>query len=338
MRTKGVVLRELFIMHAVSAGSRPSRRVGKWMVAISLAACVMLGVTSDSSGRPFGGLGRKRDDKENRPWTYASGAMARGNPPLADIQSAPAIADFRRPESANRETPSPARTGSANSQPKAPAEPPAAGDPLAAAKMHLLEREIVAGLRSRGIEGDFYRFGSYLASQLVQTSGPNTGSEVTGNCRLSWYDQMLRNPLRAPAEAEQFTRLLHEAVLSCPKGLAQVLAMIRHKLDLPNRSAAEIPETPSATKALEVVQAAIVAAKAAQAAALAPLSKSELQELAVSLYPVLTSQNSIGHTLNDRGTGRRMCDLLERMDRDAMFRAAEALLPLANKSLLSIDG
>ena len=37
-------------------------------------------------------------------------------------------------------------------------------------------------------------------------------SEVTGNCRLGWYDHLMRNPLKAPVEAEQFTRELHQAL------------------------------------------------------------------------------------------------------------------------------
>jgi len=45
----------------------------------------------------------------------------------------------------------------------------------------------------------------------------------------------------------------------------------------------------------------LIDAQAAYAAALAPLSKSEIQELRMYLYPVMVSQNSVGHTLADRG-------------------------------------
>ena len=86
---------------------------------------------------------------------------------------------------------------------------------------------------------------------------------------------------------------------------------------------------------MEVVKKALVEAKLAHAAALAPLTKSEIHELATNLYPVLTAQSVVGHTLDDRVTGRRMCDLLERMDRGAMFRAAEAFAPLINQELLA---
>ena len=50
------------------------------------------------------------------------------------------------------------------------------------------------------------------------------------------------------------------------------------------------------------------------------MTSSEIRELAQNLYPVLVGQNNVGHTLDDRGTGRRLCDLMEKMDRDALLR------------------
>ena len=48
----------------------------------------------------------------------------------------------------------------------------------------------------------------------------------------------------------------------------------------------------------------------------------------------MLGQNSVAHTLNDRGTGRRLVDLMEKMDRGAMVTAAEALVPLTDPDLL----
>ena len=53
------------------------------------------------------------------------------------------------------------------------------------------------------------------------------------------------------------------------------------------------------------------------------------------LYPVMVGQNSVGHTLADRGTGRRMCDLIEKMDRGALIDAANALVPITDPKLLA---
>ena len=83
--------------------------------------------------------------------------------------------------------------------------------------MKLLQDEIVAGIKRRGITDRFARFQSYAAGRVSATAGNYTGSELTGNCRLRWYDHLMRNMLAAPAEAEQFTRELHMAVRERPR-------------------------------------------------------------------------------------------------------------------------
>ena len=222
---------------------------------------------------------------------------------------------------------------------KAP-EPPEAvehssvGDPLAPGKVAVLIQEIVSGIRTRNIESQFLRWRSYAASRLNATAGRYTGSELTGNCRLKWYDSLLRNPLRGPVEAEQFTRHLHEAALNGQKGFARMLTIAREKMDLPPAEIGCPPHVTNATEALQAVREALSNAQSNFAQAVSTLSKGEINELATRCYPVLTSQNKVGHTLNDRGTGRRLCDLLEKLDRDALHRAAEAMVPLLDPHLM----
>jgi hypothetical protein len=212
------------------------------------------------------------------------------------------------------------------------------GDPLAPGKMLLLEQEIASGIRQRGVEYEFLRFCDYFRGRLTATDGAYTGSELTGNCRLKWYQQMYRNPLKAPAEAERFTRELHQAVLDpqVGRGLARVLATAREKLDLPGRKIASSIRVHSPEEALDAVKQALIESQVAFQGFLAPLTKGEINELSTYLYPVLVSQNTIGHTLADRGTGRRLCDLLEKTNRDALHTAAEALAPLADKEFLAM--
>jgi len=208
------------------------------------------------------------------------------------------------------------------------------GDPLAAGKVALVQQEMVAGLKQRGIENDFIRFSRYAAFKLNSTSGRFTGSELTGNCRLSWYDHLLRNPIKGPAEAEEFSRELHRTVLEDRAFLLGVLATARKKLDLPERPAAKLLEVRSAEGAVEALKQALVDAQVHYSAALAPLAKSEISELVTELYPVMIGQNKVGHTLNDRGTARRLCDLMEKMDRDELHAAIEALAPLSDPVFL----
>jgi hypothetical protein len=208
------------------------------------------------------------------------------------------------------------------------------GDPLAPSLMEILQQEIVTSLRNRGVADNFARFQRYSGYKLDSSVAAYTGSELAGNCRLSWYDHMLRHPLTAPAEAEQFTRDVHTAVLKDPAGLARLLPIMAEKLDLPKRAVRKHPKAKTPQEALEIVKQALIQAQMAQAAALSPLTRAEIQDLSSNIYPVMVGQNSVGHTLNDRGTARRMVDLMEKMDRGSMVAAAEALVPLSDPDLL----
>lgn len=208
------------------------------------------------------------------------------------------------------------------------------GEPLAQGMMVLLEREMVAGLKDRGITDQYARFRAY-SGQMLDQSAAGRGGELTGNCRLSWYDEMLRDPILAPAKAEQFTRELHAALRGDHRGLDEALRTARQKLDLRPREPFAFPEIANPEQALDVVETALVNARLEHAAALAPLAPSELGELVRGLYPVLVERNNMGHTLQDRGTGRRLCDLLEKLDLSAMVAAGEALLPLADPKLIA---
>ncbi len=215
-----------------------------------------------------------------------------------------------------------------------PATPSTLGNPLAPSLVELMEAEIRAGFKTRAIEGRWRQFCAYAAMKMDSTAGAFTGSEVTGNCRLRWYDRLMRNPLAAPAEAERFTRQLHAALVSDASGLAQALRLARQAMDAPPSEPVSLDKPDSPEAALSAVVQALEGAQAGYAKALAPLNRSELGELVRLLYPVLAGNARQGHTLDNRGTGRRLCDLLEKMDRDGLFSAAEALVPLTDRGLL----
>jgi hypothetical protein len=209
------------------------------------------------------------------------------------------------------------------------------GEPLAPGMIEILQQEIVASLRNRGVDENFARFQRYSGYKLDSSAAPYTGSELAGNCRLRWYDHMLRNPLGAVAAAEQFTRDVHTAVLKDRGGLARLLPIIAEKLDLGKRPVRTYPKAKSPQEALDIVKQSLVKAQAAQAAALAPLTKNEIQQLSTYIYPSMIGPNRVAHTLNDRGTARMLVDLMEqKMDRTSMVAAAEALLPLSDPELL----
>ncbi|NQT36830.1 MAG: hypothetical protein HQ581_05040, partial [Planctomycetes bacterium] len=213
-------------------------------------------------------------------------------------------------------------------------ETPQMGHPSAPGLMTLLHNEMATGMKKRKIEGKFTQFRRYTAGKLNATAGPRTGSELTGNCRLKWYDHLMRNPLEAPIEAEQFTRQLHQDMCGDHRGLERAMVTAGLKLDLAIGSPRSFAPVGSPDEALDTVKQALTNAQLYYASALAPLTKAEVQELVRGLYPILTGQCKVGHTLASRSSGRRLCNLMEKIDRTAMHRAAMALVPLTDPDLL----
>jgi hypothetical protein len=213
-------------------------------------------------------------------------------------------------------------------------DPETVGTPNAQGKLVLLEDEIVDGLKRRNIQSQFSRFQAYAARKLDTTSGPRTGSEVTSICRLKWYDHLMRNALKAPAEAEQFTRELHAALMGNHEGLDRALIIAREKMDQAPREPGVFPEITSPERALEAVKRALTDAQVGYAAALSTLTQSEISQLVKTSYSVFTSGAKNGHTLPQRGAARRQCKLLMKLDQESMYAAADAMVPLADPELL----
>ncbi len=211
---------------------------------------------------------------------------------------------------------------------------PSVGEPLAAGIVKLLQKEIVAGIRQRGLDSQFRRFCAYAGERMSATARRYSGSELTGNCRLAWMDHMLRNPIDAPAEAERFTRELQKAVINDRGGLSEMLTIARAKMDLPDRTPPTLPVVDSPEAAFALVQQSLIDAQTNYAAALRPLGKGEIRELALGLYSVFAENSRVGHTLPERGRSRRLCDLMEKMDRGAFYAAAEDLVLLADPRVL----
>ena len=210
------------------------------------------------------------------------------------------------------------------------------GEPLAPGMIKLLQDEVLGAFKRRGINDRIARFQRYMTGRVSATAGKYTGSELTGNCRIRWYDQMMRNVMAAPAEAERFTRKLHTAAVDDREGLARVLAIASVKMDAGRRKPQKYPSATSAEEVVDTIKQALIEAQVAYCEALAPLRKSDIRELQSYLVPVLTTQNHVGHTVVDRGRGRRLCDLMEKMDREALYRTAEALAPLADVQRLEL--
>ena len=133
--------------------------------------------------------------------------------------------------------------------------------------MKLVENEIQSSLRGGEITAISPASRTILAGRLYASAGAYTGSELTGNCRLSWYDHLLRNPLKAPAEAEEFTRCCTSRLWTIPPAWGRRWPLPSEKLDLGRRKPRAFIPVHSPQEALEVVKQALVEAQTAYAAA-----------------------------------------------------------------------
>lgn len=211
------------------------------------------------------------------------------------------------------------------------------GHPLAAGITRLLRPEVEQQLVSRGVHRQFEQWRSYAASRLNATAGPYSGSEINGLARLSWFDQLLRDPLRGPEEAEAFTRRLHVAFRSATAdGIREGLEIARPRMDVSVNPLNERWIAPTdGREALEQVKKILFRASADLGRAVKPLEQAELSELSRNAYSVLTTGTSVGHTINNRGSGVRLCRLMGKMDRAALFDLASTLSQAADPALLS---
>jgi len=285
-------------------------RLGSWSLwwvrsALFLLAIGTLVATADAQVRRLFGRGEDRDDDAPKKTYYQPHDLQVQRPtenagPAPDLKSVPAALRSTREEP---------------------------GDPQATAKIHLMVQEMVAGIRSRRIEAEFARWRGYMTERVASSASEYNNSEFNALCRLKWYDQMMRSPLGAPGAAEAFTRELQSASQSGPAGIIDVLRMAREKLDAPARK----PTPRSELSCLERVADALTKAQADYAASLAPLTEAEVNELRQYCYSVFVGNNIVGHTLNDRGMARRLCELLVKMDRGALLAAGDDLALLSTE-------
>lgn len=211
------------------------------------------------------------------------------------------------------------------------------GNPNSATLVRMMSDEVMNGLAQRGMSEKYNMFRSYARSTLDKFASLNTGNEVDGRCRLSWYDRMYRDPIKSVFEVEEFTRKLHDGLSGDHRYLGETLKVIRDKLDIPVRNA-ELHYSRATTplEAVAEVKRCIMEAQAGYARAISTLTQAEQRELATTLYPTFVGSRVSGHTIPSRSVGRRLVLLLDKMDRTGIHEGLEALLPLSDKSLLDL--
>jgi hypothetical protein len=213
------------------------------------------------------------------------------------------------------------------------------GDAHSKDKIKLMYDEIVNGLKSRNIANRYEMWKGYARSTLRSTAGLNTGSELDGRCRLSWYQQLYNEPIQSVFAVEEYSRKLHHALSNGHRHLAEIMPDIRKKMDIPERNDVGIRFLACTTpfEAVNEIKRCLLEAQMSHARALSTLTAAEQMELAKSLVPTFIGLGCAnGHTIPNRTYGRRLCNLMEKMDKAAMYDAAESLVPLMNMGLLGL--
>jgi hypothetical protein len=213
------------------------------------------------------------------------------------------------------------------------------GDPHSRDKIKLMYDEITNGLKARNITNRYEMWKGYARSTLRSTAGLNTGSELDGRCRLSWYQQLYNEPVQSIFAVEEYSRKLHHALSHGHRSLAEIMPDIRKKMDIPERNDVRIRFLSCATpfEAVNEVKRCLLESQMAHARALSTLTVTEQMELAKNLVPTFIGTGCVnGHTIPNRTFGRRLCNLMEKMDKAGMYDAAESLIPLTNTALLAL--
>jgi len=205
-------------------------------------------------------------------------------------------------------------------------------EPLPSVK--LLTDEFNAELQQRQLDVQYLDMIAFFADRLDHSAGGRSFSDKTGNCRLSWFEWMMRHPIESVGVADEFTRALHDSA-SRPDGLPRLVDMAAVKLDAPIVGGAEPIAVPRGDPALAKLAASLLRASHAIDAALAPLTQAEREELRVNLFEQSTGRGARAPNFANQQKGRRVCDLLEKLDRVSLMRAAEALAPLAEPKSLA---
>jgi len=198
-----------------------------------------------------------------------------------------------------------------------------------------LETEMATNLDRRSVRAKFDQYQKYASGRLDATAGTNTWRDKTGNCRLNWYDALMRDQLHAPGEVERFSRAFHQTLLDETQGLRRAVALAAQRLDVDPHSKGKVVSPRKATDAREMIMRTLAEARQSWDAALAPLSDEEKNDLRANAYDVTTKQVvGNGHTFPDKAAGRRICDSMEKMNRRALIEAAVAVIPLTGREFL----
>ncbi len=197
--------------------------------------------------------------------------------------------------------------------------------------------DLLSTLQSRGGTSLYDRWRAYNAGVRRQTSALESGSELNGRCRLRWYDKLYSDPLRSAGEVEFFTCAWAGFFSGSSADVVSGVRLARAKMDVAtrdDRAARPTPTTPA--EAIEVLKAALVETAALHARALAPMSKDDVAAVSKEAHSIFCGQVQSGHTVPSRGRAKYLIDAMQKMNKNALYDAAETLLSTLDERTLEL--
>ena len=147
----------------------------------------------------------------------------------------------------------------------------------AQAALQLLNNEMIQGLSDRNINSRFALFQGYAQNRLNVSASDRTGSELTGTCRLPWYDALYRDIVSSPFEMEDFSSQLHNGLTGSTTDYLDAWSLIRTKMSVaPRSNEASSKSCDSPDAALAEVQRALLEASDGFSRSIAPLTEAEV--------------------------------------------------------------
>jgi len=190
-----------------------------------------------------------------------------------------------------------------------------------------------AELQQRQLDVQYLDMMAYFANRLDNSAGGRTFSDKTGNCRLTWFEWMMRHPIESVGAADDFTRALHENA-GKPDGVSRIIDMAAGKLDA-QIMGGTLPIIRQSDPALRELGSSLLNVRRQFDAALAPLTQDERNELEANLFEQSTGRGARAPNFANQEKGRRVCDLMEKIDRVSLMRSGLALARLTTPAFIA---
>ncbi|MBR4834004.1 MAG: hypothetical protein IKU86_06710 [Thermoguttaceae bacterium] len=200
-----------------------------------------------------------------------------------------------------------------------------------------MTNDMVATLQARGGTHLYDRWRAYNAGVRRQTSALESGSELNGRCRLRWYEKLYADPMRSAGEVEFFTRAWGGFFSGSTADVVSGVRLARAKMDVATRDdrpSRPTPKTPQ--EAIEVLKTSLVETAALHARALAPMSKDDVAAVSKEAHSIFCGQVQSGHTVPSRGRAKYLIDAMQKMNKNALYDAAETLISTLDEKTLEL--